>query len=530
MRTHLLFKITKQRFIPVVLSLSLIVSLIPSSPVFAEASQLFFTPNVSQMNINTVFDINVRSYSDSDNSNGSVSGTVTFPAHQLQVVSLSVNGSAYGSPLLTQGSGTIGFSGSRSPAPAGSYQIFAIKFKAIGSGTAGIGFTANSKVNNASTLLKTGTFTITNPNPAPSSSAPPKPSSTPKPSPAPIVTSPPTNSPVPSTGPVVTPDPTGLIDTVNISPQYSSAKVSWKVNSASSTSTFTYGFTTSQLDKKATPTKKADGTFEVSVPNLTPGTRYIFYVTATGADGSSGNYTSTIFTRGFPVTLKVTENGKPVTKGQIRIGTTSSQITSNGVATVGLAAGSYTGTITTDTASLAINLTVESKTIPSDGSAPEAQTFTFGLTSSVLEQGPGSGESILTFAIVIVVGSVLLAMAFVGFMAYRRKKFESDSDGFNTYQSPGQSVVIDDGYTWHEPDTTAVVATTPYVPPAEPASIGQPSPAPYHNNSVYINDEEPLDMFDQAAQKLPLPPSQLPTQGDSSVTERSPSSPRSTTP
>lgn len=532
MRINYLFSKLMAKLASFTICLSLIVSLIPLLPVHAAAGdKLFFNPNALSMNINTIFDVNVRSYVESEIGTITVSGTVTYPTDRLQVVSVTTGGSSYGAPSISQGTGTITFSGSRS-ANTGNH-IFSIKFKAIGSGSATVGFAENSKINNSATERIPGTYTITNPNP-PASSTPPPPKppttpTTPKPSTAPVVTTPPTDTPVPSTGPVVTPDPTGLIDTVTITSLYSSAKVTWKVNAPNSTSTFTYGFTTSQLDKKVTPTKKADGSFEAAVQNLVPGTRYIFYVTATGADGKSGNYTSTIFTRGYPVTIKVTENGKPVTKGQIRIGTTSSQITSNSVATIGLAAGSYTGTITTDTASLAISLTVESKDIPSDGSAPESQTFSFGLTSSILEQGPGSGESILTFVIVLIVGSILLAMAFVGLMAYRRKKFESDSDGFATYRNPGQSVVIDDGYTWHEPDSTGVIPSTPYTTPGQ-TPVEPAVPLHAHNNSVYLNEAEPLDMFDQAAQKQSPLQAEKPTQNAPSATGQNPNLPHSTTP
>lgn len=524
MRINYLFTTFKRLLLPFALSLSLVASLVPSPLAHAVPADILFINPESQSNlyIGNEFDANIRSYVDNETGTVTVSGTVTYPADKLQVLSTPTSNSDFGAPQITRGSGSVTFSASRPE--GGGPKIFTIKFKAISSGQATVGFSADSRINGTEPTRKTGAFTITNPNPPPSSSTPPKPS-TPKPSSAPVVTAPPTNSPVPSTGPVVTPDPTGLIDSVNISSMYSSAKVTWNVNATNSTSTFTYGFTTSQLDKKITPVKKDDGSFEANIPNLTPGTRYIFYVTATGGDGKSGNYTSTIFTRGYPVTVNVTENGKAVTKGQIRIGTTSSQITSTGVATVGLAAGSYTGTITTDTASLAINLTVEAKKLPADGSAPESQTFSFGLTSSLLEQGPGSGEAILTFVLVIVGGSIVLAMAFVGFMAYRRKKFESD-DGVAAYRHTGPSVVIDDGYTWHEPEQSSPSSNTP-IAPTDTEHHGVQN---NHNNSVYFDEDEPVDMFDQAADKLPQLQNDKSTQSPASVTGQNPNLPHSTTP
>lgn len=512
---------------------------IPSSTVHAgDPNQLFLmnidnkTPAGGQMNIGTEVEIIVKSYADSQASPGTATGTLTYPSDKLQVTNLSAGGDGYNSPSFTQAAGAIGFTATRTsnPAPSGSKPIFRVKFKAIGSGTGAVSFTSDSKVNGSSPTIKSAEYTITNPNPTPSKSSTPKPSSTPKTSivsPAPVLTTPPTDSPIPSTGPVITPDPTGLIDTVDITSLYSSAKVSWNVTTSNSNSTFAYGFSTAQLDKKITPTKKADGTFEVSIADLSPGTRYIFYVTATGGDGRTGNYTSTIFTRGYPVTIKVTENNQTVTKGQIRIGTSSTQINSNGLATIGLAAGSYTGTITTDTSTLAINLTVEAKDIPANGDAPSSQTFSFNLTSTILEQGPGSGDAIVTFILVLVGGSIALAMGFVGFMAYRRKKFESDgSDIAASYQNSGPSVVIDDGYTWHEQQAP----TTQPTPTSSQNPYEANAASPPHNNSVYINDEEPVDMFDQASQKIPQLPSEKPTPNDLDAIEQNSSSPRSTTP
>jgi hypothetical protein len=505
----------------------LVLSLIPAELAFAEANQLFVTPSSLQMNINNVFDVKVSSYADSDASSGTASGTVNYPTDKLQVVSLSTAGSGYGTPSLSQGSGAVGFNGTRSPAYSGPALIFTIKFKAINSGSAAVSFGGGSNVNNQTTTLKSGAYTITNPNPPPSSSpsSTPKPSTKPKPSTAPVITTP-TPTVEPTEGPVVTPDPTGVVDNVSVVPLYGSATVTWKVNAANPNSTFVYGFSTSQMDKKVTATKKSDGTFEALVTGLSPGTRYIFYITGSGG-GQSGNYTSTIFTRGYPVTITVTENNVPVSKGQIRIGTINNSINSTGISTIGLAAGSYTGTITTETASLSISLTVEAKTIPSNGSAPESQLARFNLTSSPLAQGPGSGTSVITFVIVLAGGALLLGLGFVGFMAYRRKRYDVDSDADISYGSAGPSVVIDDGYTWQNDPQHA----TPAAPPPPPANTSLPLPPelpPQHDNSVYLSEEEPVDMFEQGLKKLPPLPGEKINPSDLDVTQQNPNLPHST--
>lgn len=75
----------------------------------------------------------------------------------------------------------------------------------------------------------------------------------------------------------------------------------------------------------------------------------------------------------FRLFISITENNVAVKSAQIKIGSSNYPVT-GGKITLGLAAGSYSGTIVTDTASLAINLTVEAKNVPADGNAPEAQS------------------------------------------------------------------------------------------------------------------------------------------------------------
>ena len=512
--------------LPLLMVFCLVLSLMPGNIAFADANKLYITPASSQMTINTTFTVNVRTYADSDQSTGTANGTVTYPTSQLQVTSISTSGSGYGAPSISQGSGTIGFTASRNPAPSGNTQLFAITFRTVGSGTAVVGFTADSKVNSVTTTYNSGVYTITNPNPNPSPSSTPKPTTTPKPTPVPIVSTP-EPTPAQSETPVEpTPDPTGVVDEVSVTPLYTTATVTWKVNAANSTSTLSYGPSTAQLDKKATVVKKADGTFSASISGLSPGTRYMFTIAASGSAGKSGNYTGSIPTRGYPVTITVTENNVPVESGQIKIGNQSSYISSSGKVTLGLAAGSYSGTITTSTASISINLTVEVKAIPSDGNAPESQNFAYNLSSSVLEQGPGSGNSVLTFIAVMGIGLVILGLAFVGFIVYRRRRFESGDDViYKASEAP--SVIIDDGYNWQgqppqneanppKPDVTSLPTSTEF------------APTPHHN-SVYLSEDEPLDMFEQASKKLPLPPAHHPTD-DSGATGQTPSSPHSTTP
>ncbi len=456
------------------------------------------------MNINTSFPVNIRSYGDTDQSSGNVSGTVTYPTNLLRVTGISTGGSAYGAPSITQGAGTVSFSGSRSPAPSGFAQVFSITFQAIGAGTAAVNFSGDSRVNSTTTSYASGEFTITNPNPPPTTSSTPKPSPSTKPSvtPVPIISTTPTPSPEPTgDNPQPTPDPSGVVDSVTVNPSYTTATINWKVNATNPKSTMGYGTKSTSLDKQAAIGTGADGGFKSTITGLTPGNRYYFSITGTGDGGKSGTYSGTIITNGFPVTMTITENNQPASGAQVRIGSISKSTGSNGKLSIGLAAGSYRGTITTGTASLTIDLSVEAKTIPEDGSAPATQNFTYNLTSSPLDGGPGSSTSVLAFVGILLAGTVVIGLGFAGFIVYRRRKFENGSPSIST---PSSTVIIDDGYDWRQETSDTTIQAQPTTPLPPPPQVETPR----HNNSVYIDEEEPLDMFEQ--HNKPTPPSAPP--------------------
>lgn len=480
----------------VLLTISLVVALLPSGIVYANSNRLFITPNSSQMNTNTTFIVNVRSYSDSDQASGRTQGAVTFPSQLLQVTGTSTNGSAYGSPSISQGAGVINFSGVRNPAQSGVAHIFSITFKTTSAGIATVGFTDSSKVNNSTTTYTNGVFTITSPTPpAPSPSAPPRPSTFPSPvTPIPSVSTPtptPSPSPTPEVEAAQTPDPTGVVDNVVVQPSYTSVTVTWKVNASNPTSTFSYGTKSSSLENKAEVERKSDGSFSATIKNIKPGSRHYYSIAGAGDANKSGTYSGTVTANGFPVLLTITENNLPAERAQIKINNRTYTTSTDGKLSIGLAAGSYAGTIVTDTSSLTVTVVVADKAIPSDGSAPERQSFTYNLTSSALAQGPGSTVSILSFIGILGIGTVIIGFAFVAFIAHRRRKLEQDGVQVYTNKSPASSVIIEDGYSWHEP--TAQTGES-----AEPTENTVARNDSTHSNSVHMTDEEPLDMFEQA--------------------------------
>ncbi len=482
-----------------------ILSLVPISTAFATGNRLSLSSTAinNSTNVGDSFDVKVLSYVDGDQSGtGSTSGSVQYPSNLLKVVSTSSSGTAYtsaGSPSISVGSNSITFSGSRPSSPSGMALIFTVKFQAIGAGTAIVSFSGDSSVNNTTTDRISGVFKLVSP---PAQSNSPSPSTTPsKPSPQPSNNPSPSSSPTPTITPdataptdasETTPDPTGLISDVTVTPTYTGGTITWKVNTTHAASSLAYGSQPSSLDKQASVKAVADGSYSATIDGLVPGIRYYFVISGSGDGDKNGTYTGTLVTNGFPVEITVTENNAVAGNAQVHIGNIDKTTGSNGKITIGLAAGSYTGTITTSTASQNITFTVATKTIPTDDSTPESQAFAFNLSSSVLQGGPGSGSTILVFIGVLVGGSLLLVFGFVGFMAYRRNKFESGGDG-GRRRGPSTTVIIDDGYDWRQE------ATAPQQGPAASSDTPQET---HRNSSVYIDDEEPVDMFD-AAKKPP---------------------------
>lgn len=474
------------------MALCISLSLLPTHFAAADtANRLLITSETepaNQITTGTTFTATVKAYIDAASSPQSTQGTVSYPADKLDVVSknTSLTGTnKFDLPTLTQGNGTIGFNASRNSSQTGVALLFTVTFKAKSSGTAVVGFSGDNKINNAIVTYKSVVISITSPTPIVSTApSTPKPTTV-VPSATPSVTpsTEPTAAPDDSTSIVATPDPTGVVTDVSIVSTYTNSTITWKVNAGHSKSSFVYGAKSSALNKQSSPTSDADGTFKTTISDLLPGTRYYFMITGTGDGNSNGTYSSAVITNGYPVTITVTENNIAAKNAQIQLGNLTKSTSENGKATLGLAEGTFTGKITTETASQTITVTVAKKTIPGDGSSPETQTFSYNLTSSPLQQGPGSSTAILTFVGILVGGSVLIGGGFVGFMTYRRRKLESafDSGGSST------TVVIDDGYDWRQQAN-------------EPTPMAPSDDTP-HGSSVHIDDEEPVDIFDK-----PQPP------------------------
>lgn len=490
--------------------------IVPASNVAAASNYLYVSPANIQMSVSTTFCIDVISYASSGVSNGSATGTLSFNSSLLTIESIYPNGkicpdsqgndnaSSYYSTSrdVTQNTSSIDFNATQNQTDGGVRYVFSVKFKTKASGTASISFTGNSKVNNADTSTTGGTYTINAPQPTSTPTPTPKTTKTPtktsSPTPTPITTKPDTTKVTTPTNTVIVPettiDETGLISSVAASPHYTKSKVTWQVNAPGTSSVFKYGTSYNELDMQSEVKKEANGNYSATMSNLLPGMYYYFSITTKGKNNLKGSYNSSFVTNGYPIRISVTENNIPVQSAQVRIGEQSLTV-KDGSITIGLAAGDYNGTITTDTATLNISLSVENVPIPENGSQPETQQFgPYNLSSAPLAGGPGSSFSILSFLGVLAGGTVVLAFSFIMFVNYRKHKFESDS--YSTGIS-ASTVVVEDGYNWRQDTSPTNQVNTPEYPPTDiTSSQTETTPTHHQTNSVHVTEDEPLDMFE----------------------------------
>lgn len=484
------------------LSVLCIISLVPAKVYAADSNVLYIhrmSPSAAeQLYVNDLLTIKMGSYTSVDRSSDTVNGSIVFSSDILQIINTDIGSSQFQSPRITINQGSISFSATRNPSQSGIAQIFQATFRVLRAGNITVNFGQGSTISNTPTAyygLTTSAASVSQPqptSPSPSSSPSPTPSTTQAPSTSSTVTSP---SPTPTTSSPKTPsaststkpsttqqkspqsqpktstnqtpsnvssipladtsplseyiaptvDSSGLIESVTTESQYSSSTVSWRVNASDPITRIDYGTSSARLDKSAPVNPKGEGMYTTTISNLSPGIRYYFTITASGSGKTDSTYSGVLITRGYPVTINVTENNTSVESAQIKIGNQTYTVGSNGQKTVGLAAGRYSVTITTKSASQVKDIVVEAKAIPKDGSAPENQKITFALTSSALDGGPGSSQSILLFVGVMVGGAVALGVGVALLIAYRRRKFESNA---SSYGSGGSNVVIDDGYDW----------------------------------------------------------------------------------
>jgi hypothetical protein len=469
-----------------------IASFTTSHRVFAAGNKLFITPTSSQLTVGGTVNVNVKGYVESSTAVGSVSGVVTYPSAQLRVIGTSTTGSAYNNPNISVGGSTINFSGTKSPGPTGQVQVFTITFQAVGAGSATVGFSGESNLNQVATDKAVGSFTISNPAPTPTPTPTPTPSPTPTPTPTPTPSPTPTPTPTTETPTatadeedVTTPDVTGLISSVNRAGEYKNMTLSWQLTSPGTAELY-YGTASDKVTTKIDVTKGDGETFSAKINDLTPGTRYFFNISAKGEGNKMATYSGTFSTLGYPVTLKITQAGSPAVNAKIQLGQQQYATSKDGTSTLALAANQYNAVISVGDQTKSVSFTVDSKEIPTNGS-PETQEFSFDVPLAATTE-EGGGFSLFAFIGVMVAGVALVIGGFLVFVTIKRRRYETDAGYSN--QTPTTSVIIDDGYDWRHDESPSTMTQQPDITPVNAPTV--------HSNSVYLEEEEPLDMFEQA--------------------------------
>lgn len=448
--------------------------------------------------------------------------------------------------------GTVSFSGSHSPAPSGSFDIFSVTFQAVGSGTARPSFSADTKVNdnywnrNDATTKSGATYTI----PAP------PPSVVPTPNPAPVT---PTPTPAPTPAPVNTPaesndssasdeSPAGdpeqtseggleIKDTTVVS-SMTQTIITWSVNHSESISQLVYGESKDNQTTKVETTKKEPGVFESIIPTKKLATPHYFTISATAGDGKIATYSDHFTTKGYPVIITVKESGKVARKAILELNKKTYISDDSGKVTLELAAGTYTPVITTSNKLKSTeSFTVKQAAIDPDKGA-ETQYVAFDIHPPAAQQTTTQTPSFLLIIGASIAISLLAAGAVIGFLIYRRRQVDATS---------GTSLLLDDPVMSHSYQPTAThYSTVDEVSPPPAYEIEQPSnipepptldappaalPHPEHSPSQQSSPElqpplqatspqQPQSAQQQTLQPPPVPDAVLESTGELNVIHR----------
>ncbi len=289
------------------------------------------------------------------------------------------------------------------------------------------------------------------------------PTPTPKPTPTPTPTPVSTPTPEPSASTQTTPElgPEASLDitpeqidaddlsvgSVTTKPSWKSSEISWMTSLPDVVSAIEVGTTKDKLEPGGDVTKQEDGTSLVTLLNLQAGTRYYYIITATSESDSAkkATYSGAFTTRGYPVTLQLTQESKPLPGAKVTIDKGVYTSDKMGAVVLELADKPYSATITDkDNTSKKVSFTVAEKTIPSNGDNPQMQKFSF----SIAKQSTNIGEGT---PIALIVGSAIAGLALIGgfllFLLYRRRRNEQ-------FAMP---TTVSDGYAWAETPSTAAM-------------------------------------------------------------------------
>ncbi|MFZ1360929.1 MAG: hypothetical protein WAS27_02810 [Candidatus Saccharimonadales bacterium] len=450
-----------------------------TTPTYAAANEVSFLPSSGTYTAGQEFVVTIYG---SYQSNATVIGrvntnvTVSYPPTVTYVRS-SVSGSAISSGSLSSYGNTISFQASESwwgsVGSMSNQKLFTITFRTINPGAVTLDFT-QGVIRNITVNRSSGTYSViaatcpsgqvgTPPNcttpPPPQPSTPtPNPTPTPSTTTSPAATIPPPidlsifediNNSLESTSTTArTADGDLSIKGVSIKASWRLGTISWSTSIAGTPTTLRLGDSKKTLQPIVDITTQQDGVHTASIVNLEPGKRYFYTISAVPQDQDSAKatYDGSFVAKGYPVTLKITQDNKPLVNAKIAIDNEGTYTTDrNGLVQLTLTDKAYKAIISTpDSTTHKIEFVVAKKPITDDNVGPDKQQFHFTLENNSdaasVTSSPGSTFLLLGIS---VVGGLVLIGGFFGLLLYRRHK---------SSENPFYTTVDTDSYSWTSPE------------------------------------------------------------------------------
>lgn len=473
--------------------------------VFAANGALFMTPAEGRFTPGSTFSVEVRA--NTGNATRPVTrATIQYPTSVLEAVDSNSFGSEFGnsSTSFDHSTGRVTYTAYDTTPPNGSNLfVYRITFKVIGQGDAKVSFPSDVAVNGALAKGQDAQYQLyparcpngqagTPPNcsvapsvpqnPGPSSTTPNRPGSNgtqpskkPSASPStslpaaalpslPLPPMPEPEEPVISTEPVELPPETEEafgIGNISTQSMYDTSTIRWQSNHPA-TSTFFYGTNADSLDKRIEVAGNELTEFSAIIPDLQPGEKYFYKITAQKAADATktDTHTSSVTTKGYPVKITAFYNSELLAGATLGLKNFSGTTTTDdeGAAVLELKEGTYEVVIKQNEIAIEKTIAVKSLDFPA-GKVPDTQNFTLTAASSALAGGSGVVVGVALLVLLLLVASVVIVLI------VRKKRAAAQSAGY-------QSVVIDD---WTPPTQTTYVnpttgAFTTPPPPSYPAA------------------------------------------------------------
>lgn len=527
--------------LPILTTVSVFLFATHFSPVQAAANSVWFTPGSSQRTTGQSFTVTVYASADPFFGTAGTNVTLKYPGNLVSVTNIK-NGGALPSATITHNTQaqTISLSHSFYGYSSGFTDAPLIRFtvRANKAGKAVFNFT-ESFVRGRTVAKVASTYTIVTPScpagqigtppncstPAPAPTPTPPPAPAPAPAPTPTPPRPRPSTPTPSTSTPNTSAPSSspttpkkesppkpaqalIIEDVDPQPRYTTSDVIWRTNIKASTITFKYGTTSGALDNGSTVTSSEDGlSHEVNLSGLELGTTYFYNIVAKDSTGKlvldSGEFT----TDAYPVTLRLTNNDKPLANTDVTLKGFSETYTTDdkGEAFTSLLPGDYTLQLTQEGATEEHTFTIKPLEIVGD-EAPDTQVISVEFVVAAMNTGSQTETPPSLLPVIAAgVGLILLIGGFIGFILWRRHQSAADSTGY-------QSILSSDIYSSGPPPgyssnayPEANIGQNTYTQSSYPsATYAPPTVAPTATaQGIPLAEEEPLDMWSAPTQTYP---------------------------